>query len=140
MVDEVRGGYSLSDDNCKLDIDRIYYFLSSAYWAKDRTRDVVEKSLHGSLNIGVYKGGVQVAVARVITDRATFAYITDVFVDAEHRGKSIGKWMVEAIVRHPELRTVKKIRLKTEDAHGLYKQFGFQPLTRPDDWLELIRE
>jgi N-acetylglutamate synthase-like GNAT family acetyltransferase len=136
---ESRGDLTLSDDNSKLQIDTIYRFISGAYWSQGRSREVVEKSLKGSLNIGVYCGDKQVAIARVITDKATFAYISDVFVDTAYRGRSIGKWMVESIVNHPELSLVKKLRLRTEDAHGLYRQFGFKELEKPENWLELIR-
>jgi GNAT superfamily N-acetyltransferase len=131
-----RDQFIISDEIAKLDINAICDFLSRAYWADKRPRDVIEKSIRFSLNFGVYDGNRQIGFARVITDRATFAYLCDVFVHEDYRGKAIGKWMMECIFAHPELQGLRRWSLATHDAHGLYKQFGFTELSDPSKWME----
>jgi GNAT superfamily N-acetyltransferase len=134
---ESRGGYELSSDPVRLDRERIYRYLSEqSYWAAGVPRAVVERALDHSLCIAVYCDKTQIAFARAITDRATFAYLADVFVDAAHRGAGLGKWMVDALLRHPDLQGLRRWLLATRDAHGLYAQFGFVPLANPSRMLE----
>jgi GNAT superfamily N-acetyltransferase len=134
---ERRDGYELSSDPARLDRERIFRFLSEqSYWAAGIPRRVVERALDQSLCVGIYDGEGQVAFARVITDRATFAYLADVFVDPAHRGAGLGKWMVAALLRHEDLQGLRRWMLATRDAHGLYAQFGFVPLTNPSRILE----
>ena len=131
-----RDQFIISDDPARLDFEAICDFLSRAYWADKRPREVIRKSLQFSLNFGVYVGNRQIGFARVITDRATFAYLCDVFVHEDYRGKALGKWMMECILAHPELQGLRRWSLATHDAHGLYKQFGFTELSDPSKWME----
>lgn len=128
--------FIISDDPAKLDLDAICDFLSRAYWAEKRPREVIEKSIRFSLNFGVYDGNRQVGFARVITDYATFAYLCDVFIHEEYRGHALGKWLMESILAHPNLQGLRRWSLATRDAHGLYKQFGFAELSNPASWME----
>ena len=119
----------ISTDAARLDVDLIHRFLSEdAYWARGRTREAVERSIEHSLCFGAYLDGAQVGFARAVTDRATFAWLADVFVLPEHRGAGIGKRLVEAGLGHPELEPVYRWFLGTADAHELYRRFGFAEL------------
>jgi N-acetylglutamate synthase-like GNAT family acetyltransferase len=131
-----RDNFLISDDPAKLNIDAICDFLSRAYWADKRSRDVIEKSIQFSLNFGVYDGNKQIGFARVVTDRSIFAYLCDVFIHEDYRGHSLGKWMMECVLAHPDLQGMKRWCLLTRDAHGLYKQFGFTELDDPSKWME----
>lgn len=132
-------GYLISTDRSRLDVDLIQQFLGSSYWAEGRTREMVERSIRHSLCFGVYEGGPegapQVAFARVITDCAVFGYLADVFVVPGHRGRGISKGLMRAILAHPDVQGLKVLLLRTRDAHGLYAQFGFAPLPRPDEMM-----
>ena len=131
-----RDQFKISDDPARLDLEAICDFLSRAYWADKRPREVIEKSIRFSLNFGVYNGSQQIGFARVVTDFATFAYLCDVFVHEDYRGKAIGKWIMECILAHPDLQGLRRWSLATHDAHGLYKQFGFTELSDPSKWME----
>lgn len=111
-------------------------FLTTSYWAKGISREVVEKSLRGSLCFSLLADGRQVGFARVITDRATFAFLADVFVVPDYRGRGLAQWLVECVVDHPELQGLRRWMLGTADAHGLYKKFGFERLRRPEIFME----
>lgn len=128
--------FTISDDISRLDIDAICDFLSRAYWADKRPRRLIERSIKHSLNFGVYDGERQIGFARVVTDHATFAYLCDVFIHEEYRGHSLGKWMMECIMAHPDLQGLRRWSLATRDAHGLYQQFGFTELSDPSLWME----
>lgn len=122
-----RDSYTLSTDPSKLDVDVIHTYLSEhSYWAQGRSRTVVERSIEHSLCFGVYRGKHQVGFARVITDYAVHAYLADVFVLPEHRGRGLGKWLVASMLSHPLLRGITKWSLDTRDAQGLYEPFGFE--------------
>ena len=124
---EVRkAGYFVSTDETLLDIDVIHSFLSKeSYWAMNIPREVVERSIPNSMCFGVYQGEEQIGFARVVTDKATFAYLADVFIIEEYRGKGLSKWLIEVIHAHPELQGLRRWLLGTKDAHGLYEQFGW---------------
>ena len=124
-------GYAISTDANRLDREVIHAFLSGSYWAKGIPREVLDRAIANSLCFGVYEGTRQVGFARVITDKATYGYLADVFVLESHRGKGLGKWLVEVILAHPELSGLRRWGLVTWDAHGLYAQHGFGPLSRP---------
>jgi GNAT superfamily N-acetyltransferase len=132
-----RDGYAISTDQCKLDVDAIYAFLSASYWATDIPREVVERSLRNSLCFGLYHNDSQIGLARVISDYATVAYIGDVYVLPEHRGRGLSKWMMECVLAHPDLQHLRRWTLVTRDAHRLYEKFGFKPLKRPEGFMEL---
>jgi GNAT superfamily N-acetyltransferase len=134
MVEYQRGEYLISTDGDRLDIAFIHEYLSSsAYWAQGRSLDTVGRSIEGSLCFGVYMGARQVGFARVVTDRATFAWLCDPFVVEGHRGQGLGKWLVECIVAHPDLQALRLFLLATRDAHELYQRYGgFEALPTPD--------
>jgi GNAT superfamily N-acetyltransferase len=121
--------YTISTHRSRLDVKRIHHFLSrEAYWSPGVSREVVERSIENSLCFGVYRGEEQVGFARVVTDRATFAWIADVYIEAEHRGHGLGKRLVAEILGHPELQGLRRWMLGTADAHELYRRFGFDEL------------
>lgn len=134
--DHPAGDLRISTDPADLDLDWLYPALAErAYWALGRDRAVFERSLEHSLVYGAYVGGRQVGFARVVTDQATFAWICDVFVDESARGLGAGKRLMAAIVDDPRLAGLKRMLLATNDAHGLYARFGFEPLAEPDKWM-----
>jgi GNAT superfamily N-acetyltransferase len=142
----LQAGFSISTDKQYLDEDLIYRFLhEEAYWSKGIPRGTVRKSLDHSLCFGMYSGNPvmeqaqQVGFARVISDFATFAYLGDVFVIQEYRGRGLSKWLVGTILDHPDLQGLRRFLLATYDAHGLYRQFGFEPLEQPDRFLQIAR-
>jgi GNAT superfamily N-acetyltransferase len=128
--------FTISTDKPRFDIDMIHGFLSTCYWSEGIPRDVVRKSIENSLCFGVFEGDQQVGFARVISDRATYAYIGDVFILESHRGRGLGKKLMAAIMGHPELEGLRRWSLVTRDAHGLYEQFGFTSLTNPQRYME----
>src|SRR6187402_2553613 len=117
----------VSTDRARLDMSLIEQFLNASYWAAGRPRDVIERSIAHSLCFGVYTAGRQIGFARVITDCAVFGYLSDVFVLPEFRGRGVGKYLVKAILEHPEVDGLTLLLLRTRDAQGLYAQFGFTP-------------
>ena len=129
--------FEISTDPARLDIDLIHNFLETSYWAEGRRRSVVERSISNSLCFGVYLAGRQVAFARVVSDRAVFAYLMDVFVLPEFRGRGISKALMRSILEHADLQNLRFFLLATRDAHDLYAQFGFQPLTHPEYWMAI---
>jgi GNAT superfamily N-acetyltransferase len=141
MAIERRGenGYLVSSDPAKLDLGFVHGFLANSYWARSISREVVEQSVAGSLCFGVYDAGGQVGFGRVITDRATFAYIADVFIVDSRRGRGLAKLLLETILSHPDLKGLRRIQLVTRDAHGLYEKFGFRALENPGRHLEIVR-
>ncbi len=132
--------FYISTDKSLLDIDMIHDFLSNrSYWAKGRSRETVEKSIAGSLCFGVFDAqNKQAGFARVVTDYAMFAWLLDVFILEDQRGKGLGKMIMAAIMAHKDLQGVKRWVLDTLDAHGLYEKYGFKPLARPERRMELI--
>lgn len=138
-------GLEISLETARVDVDRVFHWLSDdAYWSLGRTRDVVERSLAGSLVAGVYDGpgmdAQQVALARVVTDNATFAWICDVYVDPAHRGRGIGSWLTEVLVTElVEGRGILRLLLATRDAHAVYAKAGFEPIAGVWRWMEVDR-
>jgi GNAT superfamily N-acetyltransferase len=129
--------YEISTDPSRLDIPRVHRFLSTeAYWSPGVAYETVERSISGSMPFGVYADdGSQVGFARVVTDRATFAWIADVYIEAEHRGHGLGKRLVSEILSHPELQGLRRWLLATADAHELYRRFGFDGVVRPERFM-----
>ena len=123
----------ISTDRSLLDVALIERMLHASYWAAGRPREVIERSIANSICFGAYAEGHQVAFARVITDRAVFAYLSDVFVVTEFRGQGVGKALMRAILAHQDLQGLTVFLLRTRDAHGLYEPFGFEPVNRPEE-------
>ncbi|HEX6802114.1 MAG TPA: GNAT family N-acetyltransferase [Terriglobales bacterium] len=132
-----RGGFTVTTDPNRLDEALIHGFLSQSYWAEGIPREVVARSIRNSLCFGVLQGAQQVGFARVITDYATFAYMADVFILEQYRGRGLAKFLMECITKHPELQGLRRWALATRDAHSLYAQFGFTPLAKPQNFMEL---
>ena len=140
IIEAQRDGYVISTNKTRLDLSAVHAYLTRSYWSPGIPRAVVEKAVAGSLCFGLFsERGNQVGFARAITDGATFAYLADVYVLEEHRGKGLGKWIVETILTHPSLQGLRRILLATRDAHSLYAQFGFQPLATPESFMSIHR-
>ena len=124
-----KGEYIISTNKEKIDIDVVHTFLSKdSYWAENIPKDIIERAIKNSLCFGIYYKEIQVGFARAVTDKATFMYLADVFILHAHRGKGLSKWLMQTIHAHPELQGLRRMMLTTKDAHGLYAQFGWQPL------------
>jgi GNAT superfamily N-acetyltransferase len=134
--------YSINTDKSKLDVGMIHHFLyTTAYWAVGRPMSIVRKSIENSLCFGVYDGEEQVGFARIVTDYATLGWMCDVFILPSHRGRGLGKWLVECVVAHPDVKGLRRILLSSRDAHGLYEKYGdFHSLHYPANWMEKFTE
>jgi GNAT superfamily N-acetyltransferase len=137
--------YVVSSDARHVDRDLVWHFLhDDAYWSAGIPRDVMERAIDGSICFSAFAGdpdggAPQVAFARVVTDRATFAWVCDVFVVPEHRGHGVAKQLLDAVMSHPDLQARRNTMLATRDAHGLYAKYGFLPLAEPDRWMAIRR-
>jgi len=129
---------TISTDPQRLDLEAVCGFMARSYWAQNRTRPTIERALRNSLVFGAYEESCMVAMARIVTDYATFAWLCDVFVREEYRGRGIGKWLMESILAHPELQGLRRWLLATRDAHGLYSQYGYTSLHNIERWMERI--
>lgn len=130
--------FNISTDKSRLQIEVIQKFLvEDSYWAKTRTLEQTRTAIENSLCFGLYFQDKQIGFARVVSDYATFAYIGDVFVLEEFRGRGLSKWLMEVMIGHPDLQGLRRWILATQDAHGLYAQFGFHGLKFPERWMEL---
>jgi GNAT superfamily N-acetyltransferase len=134
-----RDQYVVSTDPRAVDVDVMHACLTRSYWAEGISKDVVQKSIPGSLCFSLLDGARMVGFARVVTDRATFAYLCDVFVLEEYRGRGLGTWLIESVVLHPDLAGLRRFVLATRDAHGLYERFDFAPLAKPEIFMEINR-
>ena len=129
--------YSITTDPSSFDYERIHDFLSrQSYWARGIPMDVMKKSIKNSLSFSIFYEEEQVGFARVVTDYATFAWLGDVFIDEGHRGKGLGKWLMETIHKHPDVQSLRRWILATSDAHGLYQKWGYTPLAKPGLYME----
>jgi GNAT superfamily N-acetyltransferase len=130
--------YEISSDPQRLDIPTIHQFLRTSYWAADIPLEVVERAIRHSLCFGAFVGdSQQVGFARAVTDRATFAYVADVFVLPSHRGRGVAKLLLAAILAHPDLRGLRRFLLATKDAHALYEHVGFRTLPNPEQFMTI---
>src|ERR1700761_4196593 len=135
----LKKGFSISTDKSLLDFDVIYRFLSEdSYWSQGIPAEKLKRAIENSLCFGVYIRNTQVGFTRVITDKATFAYLCDVFILPGYRGLGLSKWLIQTIIAYPELQGLRRWSLATADAHGLYRQFGFNPLVKPERWMEIL--
>lgn len=132
------GEFAISTEKSRLQIDVIQSFLTNdSYWAQRRTPKQTRTAIENSICFGLYHHDRQIGFARVVSDQATFAYLGDVFVIEEFRGRGLSKWLMEVVVAHPDLQGLRRWVLATRDAHGLYEKTGFGPLVHPDRWMEL---
>ena len=132
----VRDQFTVTCDSAKLDRAAIAQFLASTYWAKGIPAETVERSLEHSLCFALLEGDRQVGFARIISDYATIAYLGDVFILPEYRGRGLATWLMDCVVSHPRLQGLRRWILATRDAHGLYEKFGFTPLKKPEIFME----
>ena len=133
--------YEISTEAARLDLDVIYNFLAvESYWSPGIPRSVVERAVQNSLCFGIYHGGAQVGFGRVVTDKATFALLADLFILEPHRGKGLSKWLMRCIIGHEELQGLRRLLLLTSDAHELYRKFGFTELGNPWRFMEVLRQ
>ncbi len=136
----VKKGFSISTDVKLLDIDVIYQYLSNdSYWAKGMPREKLEAAIRNSMCFGIYQQGKQAGFARVVTDKATFAYLCDVFILPVYQGQGLGKWLVQTVLSYADLQGLRRWALATADAHSLYAQFGFEPLSSPERWMGIYK-
>jgi len=133
-------GITVTTDPSRLDLDVLHGFLASSYWATGIPREVVERAVRHSLCFGAFEGGRQVGFTRVITDFATHAYVSDVFVLPSHRGRGIGTRLMAAVVSHPDLQGLRRWTLFTRDAHRLYRKFGFAEARYPERLMEILTD
>jgi GNAT superfamily N-acetyltransferase len=134
-----REGYLISTDPAQFDLDAIHAYLVRAYWCEGIPRETMERAIANSLCFALLRGTAQIGFARVITDSATYAYLCDVYVLEEYRDKGLGKWLMECLMGHPALQGLRRFSLATRDAHGLYRQFGFRELSKPESMMEILR-
>jgi GNAT superfamily N-acetyltransferase len=130
--------YTISTDRTRFDVAAIHAFLARSYWSPGIPLATVERAIAHSLAFGVFDGVEQVGFGRVVTDRATFAYLADVYILEEHRGRGLGRRLVETILAHEDLQGLRRFLLATRDAHALYAEFGFKPLAAPDRMMEIL--
>jgi GNAT superfamily N-acetyltransferase len=133
-----RGQYRVSTDSYRLDMADTAAFLAESYWARDIPEAVVQRSVDGSIAFGVYEGDRQVGFARVVTDRATFAWVGDVFIHESHRGRGLGLWLMRCVLAHPELQELRRWLLASSSARDLYRRLGFAPLAAPERFMEVV--
>lgn len=141
MNDEafIKSGFLISTDKSLLDMEVIYNYLhTDSYWAKGIPFEKLERSIDNSICFGVYFNNTQIGFARVVTDKAIFAYLADVFILPEFRKKGLSKWLVQTIMSHPDLQGLRRWSLATADAHGLYAQFGFTEINNPERWMQIF--
>ncbi len=136
ITEWMRDDYLLSTDKSKIDVDVVHNFLSHSYWAENISKDIVQKSIDNSLCFAICHRQKLIGFARVISDFATFAYLADVFIVPEERGKGLSKWLMQVIMDFDELQGLRRFTLATRDAHNLYAQFGFTPFDKPERWMQ----
>lgn len=140
QTQQLPGQYEISTDVDRLDVEVIHRFLAEeSYWSAGIPRATVERAIQNSLCFGVYHGTAQVGFARIVTDRSTFALLADVFILADHRGKGLSKHLMRCVREHEDLQGLRRLLLLTSDAHGLYRQFGFEELRSPSRFMEVFR-
>ena len=139
MTDFRNGPYWITTDNRKLDLDAIHAYLSRSFWAEGIPKATVAKAIENSLCFGLFDGSQQVGFARVVTDRATYAYLCDVYVLETHQGRGLGKWLIETVMTHPDLQGLRRFQLVTRDAHGLYSRHGFAAPAHPERHMEIFK-
>ena len=131
--------FTVTSDPAAVDVDAVHAFLCTSYWAEDIPRDLLAQAIAHSIPFSVLHGARQVGFARVVTDRATFAYLSDVYILEEYRGLGLARRLMDAVMAHPDLQGLRRFSLTTRDAEGLYRPYGFTPLATPARHLEIVR-
>ena len=131
------GKYRISTDPRCVDLEAAHAYLTHSYWAEGVPKEILAKAIESSLCFALLYSDCQIGFARVVTDRSTFAYLCDVYVLEEYRSQGLGKWLIAELLSHPDLQGLRRFVLITRDAHGLYSQFGFEPLENPDRYMEI---
>jgi GNAT superfamily N-acetyltransferase len=131
--------YEVTSDPSRFDVPAIHAFLTSSYWSPGIPLAIVEKAIANSVCFGVFHEDKQVGFARVVTDKATFGYLADVYVLEDHRRKGVAHLLMGAVKKHPDLQGLRRVMLATRDAHGLYAQYGFKALSAPDRMMEVLQ-
>lgn len=131
--------FVITSDPAAVDLDAVHAYLRTSYWAEDIPRDLVDRAIANSIPFSVKLGAEQVGFARVITDRATFAYLSDVYILEAYRGRGLARRLMDAVMAHPDLQGLRRFSLTTRDAEGLYRQYGFRELATPQRHLEILR-
>jgi ribosomal protein S18 acetylase RimI-like enzyme len=134
-----QGEFTITTDPAAADVDAVHAFLSRSYWAEGIPRETVARAIANSIPFSVFRGTEQVGLARVITDRATFAYLSDVYILEPYRGRGLSKWLMDTIMSHPDLQGLRRFSLSTRDADGLYRRYGFTDIATPPTHLEINR-
>lgn len=138
IIEVHKDNFTISTDPARLDMNAIADMLTRAYWAKGRPRERTERAFANSLVFGIYDEIKQIGMARVISDYAVFAYLCDVFIHEDYRAHGIGKWLMQTVMSHPDLQGLRRWTLATSDAHGLYRQFGWNAINKPENWMEIF--
>ena len=139
LLETHKDNFTISTDPARLNMDAIAEMLTRAYWAAGRPRERTERAIANSLVFGLYDGEKQIGLARVVSDYAIFAYLCDVFIHEDYRAHGLGKWLIETVMSHPDLQGLRRWTLATRDAHGLYRQFGWDDLQNPENWMQILR-
>ena len=138
IIDYKKDDFNITTNFEKIDFDAVCSLLGQSYWANSRKRDVIIKSFKNSLCFSLFHKDKQIGVVRVITDYTTFAYLCDVIIDEEYRHKGLGVWLLEYVLKHPELQDLRRWFLATKDAHEFYKKIGFESLSNPERFMEIF--
>ncbi|MDO9301309.1 MAG: GNAT family N-acetyltransferase [Anaerolineales bacterium] len=139
IIETHRDSFTISTDPSRLNMNAMYDFLSRSYWAKTRPRERTDEAFANSLVFGVYEDSRQIGMARIVTDFSVVVYLCDVFIHEDFRGHGLGKWLMQTMLENPALSHIRRWLLATDDAHGLYQQFGFEPLSDVEKWMQRLR-
>lgn len=134
-----KGEFTITTERERLDVDAIHAYLTRAYWSEGVPRETVARAIANSVCFGVFRGSEQIGLARVVTDSATYAYLCDVYILEEYRGKGLGTWLMECVMGHASIQGLRRFSPATRDAHGLYRKFGFRELAKPQSQMEIHR-
>ena len=139
IIETHRDSFTISTDPSRLNMNVVYDFLSRSYWAKTRPRERTDEAFANSLVFGIYEDSRQIGMARIVTDFSVVVYLCDVFIHEDFRGHGLGKWLMQTMLENPALSHIRRWLLATDDAHGLHQQFGFEPLSDVEKWMQRLR-
>jgi GNAT superfamily N-acetyltransferase len=139
MAEHRRDGFTVTTDSSRFDVAAIHAYLTRSYWSPGIPFETVERAIGNSLCFGLFEGARQIGFARVVTDRATYGYLADVYVLESNRGRGLATWLMECVCTHPDLQGLRRFALATRDAHGFYRKFGFSEVADPSKHMEIFR-